>query len=255
MLLLPIVLTSRGLEVVRLPIRYLVVLTLNGLLILAGLSTYIGSIALGTPTAKAVLLVYSYPIFTAFLSTALLRERLKTHNWLALLLGLAGVAIIMEFWNVRGLEQLHAGDMLAISNGFFYAAIIVMGRYTRLGERLYPLVVTSWSFAFGLCWFVLFFNFWIHLISPIQFTLGLDWSLLTWFHVLGLSFIGTTLPYLLLYSGLKQVKAFIASLLLLTEPITVFVLGALTLGEQIHMWQVIGGICILSATLLASRGE
>jgi drug/metabolite transporter (DMT)-like permease len=233
------------------------ILFANGLLIFAAFFTYIFSIALGTPVGKAVLLVYIYPVFTVLLGVIFLKESMDRTRALSIVLAMSGAAIVMEFWAIGNVAGIRAGELLAICNSFFSACIIVLGRYIgRDNKRVHPLSVTFFSFVFALIWlaaatFILRFSS-LQIIS-LSVRLNLNTTALP--YLMGIAVISTLMPYLLLYFGLTKIEATTASILLLLEPVSVFIMGKVILSEPIKLPQIIGGSCILVAVYLTSRRQ
>lgn len=71
--------------------------------------------------------------------------------------------------------------------------------------------------------------------------------------LLGLLFalLGSFLPYGLVMVSSNYIESSKASILLLSEPIGVIILGALILGEEITIWYIGGGITLLLAIIIA----
>ena len=65
-------------------------------------------------------------------------------------------------------------------------------------------------------------------------------------NILGISFVCTVLPVILLLEGLKTVEAGKASVISILEPVVTVIAGALFLNESFHMSQIIGSIIILT---------
>ena len=123
-------------------------------------------------------------------------------------------------------------------------------------KRLHPLSFTFFSFVFALVWlaaatFILRF-------SPVQiisFSVGLNLRMTALPCLMGIAVTGTLVPYLLLYFGLRKIEATTASILLLLEPVSVFIMGKVILSEPVKLSQIIGGFCILTAVFLSSRRQ
>lgn len=233
------------------------ILAANGLLIFGAFFTYIFSIALGTPVGKAVLLIYIYPLFTVLFGIIFLKESMDGHRALSIVLAMSGAAIVMEFWSIGNIAGIRAGEFLAICNSFLSACIIVLGRYIgRDNKRLHPLSITFFSFVFALIWlaaatFILRFSS----LQIISLSVGLNLHITALPYLMGIAVISTLVPYLLLYSGLRKIEATTASILLLLEPVSVFIMGKVILSEPIKSSQIIGGACILAAVFLSSRRQ
>jgi drug/metabolite transporter (DMT)-like permease len=248
-------LTNRKLRITNR--RDILICAVNGFLLFGAFFTYIFSISLGTPVAKAVLLTYIYPLFTVLLGAILLKESVNGSRLLSIVLAMSGAAIVMEFWSIDSIAGIRAGEALAISNSFLSACIIVLGRYIgRDNKELHPLSLTFFSFVFALLWLtVVTFALRFSSLQVISSGVGFDLHIGALPCLLGMAVISTLVPYLLLYFGLRKIEAATASIILLLEPISVFVMGKVILSEPIGLSQIIGGICILAAVFVSSRSQ
>lgn len=193
------------------------------------------------PVANAVLLVYFYPVSTALLSWAFLRERVTRWEIVALAMVLTGI------WSIYGSElDLQAntfGNMLAIISGIGYSVFFVFIRhFERKGLPYWK--VTFWPLVIGALILVLFLP-----LEPLAFSPS--GQVPVWVFCLGFfSFLG----YLLYAKGLKTEKAHNATITVsLTEPLTGIILAFLVLGESLPQHVVIGGAFIILANLIAGR--
>lgn len=235
--------------------RQWALVAVNGFLMVSAFTTYVLSISLGTPPAKAILLVYLYPVFVALLGARVLGERLTLRRGIGIVTGVAGAAIMVEFWAIRSLGEIHLGDFFALANSLVYAGVVVLGRRGSVRERIRPLALTMWSFVLGLGWLclagvVMGLAGWG---GPVFLGLPRAVTLRTVGDFLGIAIFGTAIPYSLMYAGLHRTEAATASVLLLVEPISVIVMSMVFLGQPIGFWQGVGGAVILGAAMLAGR--
>jgi drug/metabolite transporter (DMT)-like permease len=241
---------------VRVPAgRQLLLLAANGALMLGAFTGYIVSITLGTPPGKAILLAYLSPIYTILLSAVFLGERLTGRKMLAVVVGIVGAAITLKFWDLRGLSQFQMSDLGAIAAGLFTAGTYVPARRVGVRGEIHQLQFTFWSFAFGLLWLLLLsplVALW-RVLPTLVPALPSHMEPRTLAYLAGLAIFGTTLPYGLMFAGLKRVDAGTASVLMLVEPVSVIVLSVFLLGQTPAWWQVVGGITILSAGVWVAR--
>lgn len=97
------------------------------------------------PLATATTIGFTAPMFATILSSLILRERAGSHRWLAVMLGLAGVAIIM----VPGGPAAHAaplqGVVIALLGALGTAAVVTTVRQLRHTEHVAAIVF--WFFA------------------------------------------------------------------------------------------------------------
>jgi drug/metabolite transporter (DMT)-like permease len=214
--------------------------------------TYLSSLAFGIPASKAVFLTYTQPFFVIILSKFILNEKTTLRRIVLAILSIVGAAMIMQIWLINIATYKHfIGYFLAILNGLFYASYIISSRYVGVKKRYNFVATTFWSFVSALMW-LLFGWYLIKLIindkDILSFTTMLPSN--AWILLVGLSFIGTFLPYILLNKGLEQTKASQAGIILLIEPISVVLMGILILQESLSFWQVIGAVLILFSVIM-----
>jgi DME family drug/metabolite transporter len=226
----------------------------NGALMLTAFTAYVLSISLGTPAAKAVLLVYLYPIFVALAGPRLLGERLTRRRLASTALGVVGAAVIVGFWDVQALGRVQSGDLLALLTGIAYAGVVVLGRIGSTRERLPSPVLTFWSFVAALAWLLVGGLAVVATLGAPDLLLALpaetDPRMVR--DLMGLAVFGTAVPYGLLFAALGRTEAGTASILMLVEPVSVFLMSAAFLHQPIRWWHLAGGAVILAAAALAS---
>ncbi|MFX1486505.1 MAG: DMT family transporter, partial [Promethearchaeota archaeon] len=202
---------------------------LNGLFgVSLSMIAYLSSIAVGTPVAVAVTLSYLQPMFAVILARLFLNETVSAIRVVAVLFSIVGASIVSGIWQMLGtITSLNVlGIVLAASNGFFYAVYVIVGRLSGSNKQYHPSTTMFYSFLFGLMW-----------VSLIWFLVGsfigyggvsgvvLDLSLEALALLAMLGIFGTIIPYGLLSMGLGYVRASIAGILLLIEPVSVMVRG------------------------------
>ncbi|MFX1363140.1 MAG: DMT family transporter, partial [Promethearchaeota archaeon] len=216
---------------------------------------YLSSIAVGTPVAVAVTLSYLQPMFAVILARFFLDEAVTAVRVAAVVVSIVGASIVSGIWQMLGaITSINViGVVLAASNGFFYAVYVIIGRLSGSKRQYHSSTTMFYSFFFGLMW-----------VSVIWFLIGsfigyggisglvLDLSFESLGLLLMLGIFGTIVPYGLLSMGLTHVRASIAGILLLVEPVSVMVMGLLILGEPLTLWSLFGSILVLSATILIS---
>jgi drug/metabolite transporter (DMT)-like permease len=216
---------------------------------------YLSSIALGTPVAVAVTLSYLQPMFSVILARALLSEAVSALRLAAVAVSIVGASIVSGLWQVfgAGTQVNVAGVVLASCNGFFYAVYVIVGRLSGSKKNYSPATTTFYSFLFALIWMPLLWLLAAYLIGQqIVSGLVLDLSGQALALLVLIGVLGTIMPYGLLSLGLRSVKASIAAVILLVEPISVMIMGVLILGEPLTSWGILGSVLILSATVLVS---
>jgi DME family drug/metabolite transporter len=71
-----------------------------------------------------------------------------------------------------------------------------------------------------------------------------------WAFAVAVGVLSTALAYVAFLTGLKTVAPFVATIVILLEPLVATVLGAVVLGEQLGPVVIIGGLVLGSAVVL-----
>jgi drug/metabolite transporter (DMT)-like permease len=119
----------------------------SSLLIFSGI---IGSVSMfsffyiltNIPFGSAVAFKYLSPIFTAIFALFLLREKIKSTQWLFFLISFAGIVLLKGFDTRIGLFDLSIGLISAISGGLLYIII-----------RKLVMMMNLLLFFITLCWY------------------------------------------------------------------------------------------------------
>jgi drug/metabolite transporter (DMT)-like permease len=78
-------------------------------------------------------------------------------------------------------------------------------------------------------------------------------SLPDWGLVLGISTVATVFPVVLIFVGLRRIRATQASIVSMLEPLFTIAMGVLILGEQLEALQLVGGVLVLTSVLILQR--
>ena len=197
--------------------------------------------ALQRGTAAAVaLLFYAYPAIVTVLELALGRAVFSSRVLFALVLSIAGTALIVVSGGDVAIST--AGIVLALGSALSFAVYllasgravtktdpIVNGAWVAMGASL---SLTVQGLATG------------SLRSP-----GADWWLML------VNGVATAAAFSLLFAALSRLGASRTAVVMTLEALSAVVLGALLLGEAIGPVQLVGGGAILAATLLISASR
>jgi drug/metabolite transporter (DMT)-like permease len=202
--------------------------------LLLSMISYTGAISLFvsanrlTTAANAIILQYTAPIFVFAAAYFVFRERISGPSWSALLLGMAGIAVI--FAGSAG-EPDFLGVTLAVGSGFLFAIYM-------LGVRLLTEVnAGTLTFLNNVACCVLLFPFVFDQLSLSMNEGGL-------LALMGVVQLG--IPYWLFSKALETVSIHEASLIVLIEPVLNPIWVALAVGEVPSAVTVIGGGLIIA---------
>ena len=196
-----------------------------------------------TTSANTIFLQSTAPLYILLLSPWLLRERIRPHDLGVMAVVASGMGLLFvgsEHPYATAPDPVH-GNILATLSGLCWALTLMglrwMGRsqHAAPGSAV-PAVVMGNLIAFFLG---LFFAL------PVQAARPLDWAIVT-----GLGTIQIGVAYVFLTGGMRHVRAFEASMLLLLEPVLNPVWSWLIHGERPRSWSLVGGAIILGGTLL-----
>lgn len=213
----------------------------SGVLLAGHFWAWIASISL-TTVASSVVLVSTQPIFVALLSAALLGERAGRREWMGIVLGVAGAAVIGWGDFGRGREAL-LGDLLAVLGAVLVSGYYVIGR--RLRQRL-----DLWAYTgvvYGLAAMLL--------LAAAAATPGVplvDYPAREWL----IFFLLAAGPMMLGHTGvnyaIRYVRAYAANLVILAEPVGATLIAWLLpqIREVPPPQTVVGGAMILAGIAL-----
>jgi len=206
---------------------------------------------LGSPIAKAVALNYAYPIAVVFLTYVLFKDLPNKKNLLAIFLSLISIPLLLEIWKIKNISEISKGDFLAWLNSFFYGGMIVWGTKIRKETRLNPFTSLFYSLLLAILWlFILGFVLSLMNIDLYVPTIRINMKTVSWLTLMGLGLFGTVAPLSLIYFGATKLKPYVISVLLLTEPVWVYLFGLILFGQQLSFWAILGVIGILISILL-----
>jgi drug/metabolite transporter (DMT)-like permease len=209
-----------------------------------GLAYIFGMFGLAQTSATSASLISAIePLLTIMLAWFLLREHFSRQ-----MLALIGVALvgtlIVSLYGVEGQGQTLLGDVLV------FGSIICASFYGVLSREsinhLPPIHMTAVQHTYGLLCAVAFLP--IALLAGEANQLS-NIPLDAWGVALLAGVVQYALAFLLYLMALKHITASQASLYLMLIPIFGICGGALFLGEQLSMIQVIGGVLILFALI------
>jgi drug/metabolite transporter (DMT)-like permease len=195
-----------------------------------------------TNVATAVFLQYLAPVLIATYTVFFEKARLGWQRGGAVVLAAIGGLLIML--NSGG----EAVSALGLASGLVAAAILAFNTiYGRRAVREYhPLTAVTYSFGFGsLFWWV---------ASPEAWTSGTingeNWWLFVYIAV-----FSTVVPFLLYFFGMRFLSPTNVGVTACLEPVIAAVVAYLTLGEQMGLLQILGGVLVVSAVILLQSGS
>ncbi len=208
------------------------------------------------PVGIALLLEYLAPVLVVVWVRFARQQPVRSRMWAALVLSVAGLAIVAQVWQGLTLDGLGllAGLGAAASLATYY-----LSSERGMGTRD-PLSLAAWIFsAAAVFWSVVQppWTFgWSKLASDVDLSATVDglraplWLLVVWIIVLG-----TVVPYSLVLVALKSLGSARTGLLGMAEPVMAGLVAWLVLGELLSGVQLVGAGLILSGIVLAETAR
>lgn len=222
---------------------HLALLLASGFFFAGDLAVWHWSIAF-TSVANAALLANLAPVFVTAYAWLVLDEKVTSRFVLALLLALAGAALLARASFDAGGRHL-TGDLLGLITAGFYAGYLLTVKELRRTLSTARLMAAS------------------SLVSAVVLLLlvvltgeGLDpGSLRGWLVLLLLAWVSQVAGQGLIAFGFKRLPASFSSVTLLVQPPAAAFVAWVVLGEGLSWWQVAGGVTVVAGILLARRAS
>jgi len=198
-----------------------------------------------TSVASSVILVTAHPVIVAPVAYYFLKEKVSIVNILGIIISLFGVTILI-FGNydlgALSVDSLY-GNILAIFGGIFAGLYILGGRKIRKTVSVVP-----YAFVVYLISTIVLFLMCIFSNTSIVGIEVRDYEIF-----ILMAFISGILGHTIYNWSLKYIKASVASVALLGEPVGSTVLAIIILSEIPSSFTFVGGTIILAGIYLTSR--
>jgi drug/metabolite transporter (DMT)-like permease len=192
---------------------------------------------------KVAVLTYTMPFWLLLLARAFLGERLRGAQWFAVGLALAGLALVVAPWQLRGLLS----GSLALAGGVAWAASALVVKLLQRRHEVDVVSLTTWQMVFGSLPLVA--------VAALTYSGGPDWTAA---FVGGLTYtvlLANVLAWVLWLYALRALSAGAAGLGTLAIPVVGVVAAWLQLGERPDVVEAAGMVLIVGAlAILAARG-
>jgi len=248
LIILPFVLFQKKtrLEIVKLPRSTIFMMIIIGIILATHFALWITSLT-KTSVASSVILVTAHPILVGPASYYFLKEKLSKINAIGISISVAGVITLVYGnygFSFMGLDTLE-GNILAMLGGVAAGLYILGGRKLRkdISVLTYALIVYSVG-TITLFFICLLFN------SPVNNLSIKDYQIIFLMAIVAGIFGHTTYNW-----SLKYIKASIASVALLGEPIgsTILAYAIPSINQEPSVYTILGGTIILLGIYLTSR--
>ncbi|MGA1249263.1 MAG: DMT family transporter [Candidatus Kapaibacteriota bacterium] len=187
-----------------------------------------------TSSANAILLQYTGPIWVALFSGVILKERVQTIDWLAIIMVIIGMSLFfMDELTISGMN----GNIIAICSGFAFAGLAIALRMQKDDSPFESILLGNiLTGVFGSYW--------------IMESLPLSHGSIIGLLLLGIIQLG--IPYILYAKAIQHVTALESILIPVLEPLMNPLWVFLVAGEIPGKGAFIGGAIVLLAIVFRS---
>ena len=180
-----------------------------------------------TSVSNATIIINSAPIFVAFLTFLIFKQRLEKNFLISFLITYAGIVGLIFFSNNYANGKV-IGDLMCLLAAFFYAIYLLV--ISRLGKES-SLTVIFYT-TFFCCLFSLPFAF-------IESGLSMPSTKFEWTNLLLLALLCQFGGQFLITYGISNISASDGSIGLLLQPLTASILAAYIFNELINTSQLV----------------
>ena len=204
-----------------------------------------------TGVAVAIFLSYLAPVYLAFVAPRILKERTERIVYVALAVGLAGMALILVPGLVlEGVKLSAPGLLCGLGAGVLYAIYLLFAKSLRgLNVRSTAVVFTQSAFTAAV------------MLVPGLLAVGAAQYTYTGVDLLMAALLGlitTAFSFSLFMDGLHYIRVQHAGIMAYLEPVSAPLYALVFLGQRPSLWTIAGGALIVGAGVLVvlyARGE
>lgn len=239
-LILAVVMLFRK-ETLRVSRKEFGTLTLLGVLFtISSLTLYLSFRHMAAGVASTIL--FTYPVMTAVIMALFFKERVTKRIVSAIVLSLAGVALL--YWSDLGGRLSTVGVLLVLASALSYALyIIVVDRS--------PLPMSSFKINFYVVLYCALGMVVYSLVS--QQPLMLPQNGTSWFYVGWLAIVPAIMALVMMVYAAKYIGSTATAIIGALEPLTAVMIGVLVFGELFSMRLAIGIALILASVVVIVR--
>ncbi len=191
-----------------------------------------------TSLSVAAVLLYTSPIFVTLLSIPVFKEKLTVKKGVAMLLSVAGCALVSGVLNSRTEGIPAKGLLFGICAAMGYA---LYGIFAKILVRKYhPLTILVYTFLLAGIG-----GIFVGDVKGIAAVItGQPVSILA---IVVIAIMCSVIPYILYTKALKYIEASKVSIIASIEPVVATILGVALFGENVTLTGIMGIACVLFA--------
>ena len=220
----------------------LVVLAGGGQAVIAGLS--LGALRY-IPAATMIFLFYTYPAWVTVIAALRGREPLSGRRLLALVLSLAGIAVMVGLPGTGTSGVATPGVVLALAGALLYALYIPM--IDHLGRGLPPALTSTYATAGA--------GAILTVTAALSGGFVLRQPPIVWSMILALAVVCTVIAFIFFLRGLAAIGPVRTAIVSTVEPFWGSILASVVLGQPLAARTLTGGILVAAAVIILNAPQ
>jgi drug/metabolite transporter (DMT)-like permease len=216
---------------------------LGGLFFAGDLALWATGVVLSGAT-NPTLLANTAPLWVGLGALLFFRERLNRMFWAGLLLAMVGAVVILGLDSLRA-TSFGVGTLLGLLSGVFYGGYFLV---TQRGRETLDSLTYFWPAAVISTMALLILA--LVLRQPLT-----GYSSFTYLNFLAMGVVSQTFGYLALNYALGYLPASVVAPTMLGQPVVTAILAGPLLGETLSLWQVLGGLAVLTGVYTVHCGQ
>jgi drug/metabolite transporter (DMT)-like permease len=208
------------------------------------------------PVGVALLIEFTAPLFVALFARFVYREHIRRRIWVAVVLCIAGLAVVVEVW--AGVAFSTTGVTAALAGALGLTAYLLMAERERRHRD--PVSLSFYGFLFAAALWAVVQPLWRFPWAVLDDSVSLQGNLSeheapVWVLVGFVVVVGTMVTFSLLTGALRHISATRASIVATLEPVVATVVAWIWLGETFGAAQLVGGAVVLAGIFLAQSAR
>ena len=193
------------------------------------------------PVGIALLLEFTAPFLIAIYSQVVLRHPPDRRSWIAIGLGLGGLALVAKVWTDTGLDPI--GVAAGLGAAACLAAFLMIGKAAL--DTHHPLTLSLWMFIVAAVFWAIAAPWWrfdVGTLSHRATLLGAfdAVSLPVWVSVVWVILLGTLVPYAVELASLQYLTPTAKGVTGMSEPLIAAAIAWAWLGQSLDGAQLVG---------------
>lgn len=245
LVLLPVLLTTRGWRALRLPLADIGRALLLGILGLAAANYFYYFAIQRTNVATAIILEYTAPLWVLLYMIARGRQKATGRCLLAVALAMTGIALVIGLVGSNGFRLDRMGILAGVLAAFAVAVYNISG-HGLLARYDHWLALFYTVLSAALFWVV---------VNPPWTIAAAHYGRGQWLFLLAFSLLSALVPFSFYFVGLTHLEPTSAIVVSCLEPVFSVVIAAIVLGELLRPLQSAGIVLVLAATIVVQMPD